>query len=165
MTPGVAMLLTFAIPLALVVALFVRTGPERPLTLWQLAITPAVAVVTIAGSLMLQDRPSFGMIAWIGLGAAALVGLTTGTLRAGTVKMRIDPATGRLLTQTSSYAFILFAALFGIRFVGAWTRGYETTSLALFDAALLFALAMIVAQRLGIFRRARILLRSAQPAA
>jgi hypothetical protein len=30
---------------------------------------------------------------------------------------------------------------------------------------LLFALAMIVAQRLGIFRRARILLRSAQPAA
>ena len=35
-----------AIPLVLVVALFVQTGPERPLSAWQLVIVPAVAVVT-----------------------------------------------------------------------------------------------------------------------
>lgn len=161
MTPGIATLLTFAIPLALVVALFVQTGAERPLRLRQLLVTPAIAVATIVTSLALQRHPPFGAWALAGLATAVAVGLATGTLRAGTVRMRIDPATGALLTRTSSYAFILFAALFGIRMVGQWTRGHEAVSLALFDAALLFALAMIVSQRLGIFRRARALLHAA----
>ncbi|MDB5677908.1 CcdC protein domain-containing protein [Sphingomonas bacterium] len=165
MNPQIALLLTVAIPLALVIALFVTTGAEKPLTLWQLAITPTVAIATIGVCLVLQQHPPFGVPAVVGMAAPGAVGLMTGTLRAGTVRMRVDPVTGALLTQTSSYAFILFAALFGIRFVGAWTRGHEATSLALFDAALLFALAMIVTQRLGIFRRARTLLRAEAPLA
>ena len=82
MNAQLALILTIAIPLALVVALFVNTGPEKPLSVWQLAITPAVAIVTIGACLLLQQHPPFGTLAIAGMAAAAAIGLTTGTLRA-----------------------------------------------------------------------------------
>lgn len=160
---NLGLILSLAIPIALVVALFLRTGPEKPLNLRQLWITPIIAVASIGAALVLQKHPPFGPLVLVGFMVAFAIGLTTGTLRAGTVRMRIDPETGTLLSQTASYAFVLFAALFGLRFVGELGgAGAARWTIGLFDSALLFAMAMIVAQRLGIFRRASRLMRQAR---
>jgi hypothetical protein len=163
MSPAVATLVSVGVPLALVVLLFVNTGPEQPLRLRQLWITPVVAVLSISAALVWQRHGQFGPVAWGGFAAAAVVGLTTGTLRAGTVKMRIDQDTGQLLSRTTSYALVLFVGLLGFRLITVGMPGDKP--IAAFDAALVFAMAMIVAQRLGIFRRAVRLLRQASSTA
>ena len=166
MTPTIGFVLSLAIPLALVVTLFLRTGPEQPLRVGQLWITPVVAVGSILAALILQPHPPFPTAVLVVGGVAVAIGLCTGTWRADTVKMRIDPATGTLLSQTASYAALLFVALLGLRFAGALAGPtHQQWSIGLFDAALLFAMAMIVAQRVGIFRRVRALRRAASPAA
>ncbi|MBY0521233.1 MAG: DUF1453 family protein [Sphingomonas sp.] len=158
--------LSIGIPLALVAALYVRTGREGPLRFDQLWLTPAVAVLSIATALALQPHAPFGALAWAALAIAALIGLTTGTLRARTVRMRFDPENGRVLTKTQSYAFALFAALFAFRLLtGPWLAAdpaAQQRAIIGFDATLAFALAMIVAQRLGIFRRSTRLLAGAR---
>lgn len=150
------------VPLLLVASLYIRTGREGPLRFDQLWITPVVAVLSIGAALALQQHAPFDPLAWAVLASAALVGLATGTLRAATVAMRLDPDSGQALSKTQSYAFALFAALFAFRFVmGASMAGDPTMqqrAIVGFDAALVFALAMIVTQRIGIFRRARRLL-------
>ncbi len=159
-------ILSIIIPLVLVIALFVRTGREGPLRFDQLWITPAVAILSIGAALALQPHARFGMLAWIALGAAGPIGLTTGTLRARTVRMRLDPASGRVLTKTQSYAAALFAALFAFRLLtGPWLGAdpaMQQRAITGFDATLTFALAMIVAQRIGIFRRATLMLAGAR---
>jgi hypothetical protein len=161
-----ATLLSMAIPMALVIALFVRTGREGPLRFGQLWITPAVAVLSIGTALLLQPHAPFERLIWVAFGVAGLIGLTTGTLRARSVLMRLDPVSGRVLTKTQSYAIALFAALFAFRVVtGPWLAAdpaAQQRAIIGFDATLVFALAMIVAQRIGIFRRATLMLAGAR---
>jgi len=154
--------ISIAIPLVLVVVLFINTGGARPLRLGQLWITPAVAIVSIITGLVFQNYRALGAIDFALVGTAAVIGLTTGLLRAGTVKLWIDQSTGKLFSRTQSYALILFIILAGLRYtilVHNVVKFGPVQAQAVFYAAMVFALTMIISQRIGIFRRALVLLK------
>ncbi len=145
-------------PLIVAAVLFIRfrrgTVP-RPVNVASLWIIPAIAVVGIGSALWFAPHPDLTPLAIAVFCGATLLGIATGTLRARTLTLAHDTGTGRVTMQTSSYAFLLLAALVGVR---ATVRQYAASSgMILVDATLLFALGMIVTQRLTIWQRVRAL--------
>ena len=148
--------LTYLLPLIIVGILFlrVRPGTERPLKPGQLWIMPLVAGTMIAMGLWFSPHPDPTPLHILILIAALGAGVATGMARAHTISLRRDG--DRILAKTSSFAFILLVALVLIR---QSARSYFASSagaLAI-DASMLFALGMIITQRLTMWRRCRTL--------
>jgi membrane protein CcdC involved in cytochrome C biogenesis len=148
--------LPYFLPLVVVGILFlrVRPGTERHLKPAQLWIMPIVAGAMIALGLYYSPHPDMTPLHIAILIAATGAGVATGMARAHTVSLRRDG--DRILAKTSSFAFLLLVALVLIR---QSARSYFVTSggaLAI-DASMLFALGMIVTQRLTMWRRCKAL--------
>lgn len=146
--------LPYLLPLIVVGVLFlrVRPGVERPLNPAQLWIMPLVAGGMIALGLYYSPHPEVTPVHIAILIAALGAGVATGMARAHTVTLRRDG--DRVLAKTSSFAFLLLVALVLIRQVArSW---FETSAGAVaIDASMLFALGMIITQRLTMWRRVK----------
>ena len=152
-----AELLPYIVPLILVGVLYfrMRTSPARPVNVAALWIVPTIAVLGIGTELWFQPHSAFGPLAYAALAAALTLGIGMGTVRARTLSLRRCPDTGRVLMETSSFAFILLVILVIIR--SALRNMAGSLGTVAIDASMLFALGMIVTQRLTIWRRMRVL--------
>ncbi len=152
-----ASLLPYIIPIMVVGLLFLRNRPgrPRPVQVNALWIVPLIAVLAIGSGLYFQPHPTFYAGAYLTFGVALALGIATGNLRARTLTLRRCPDTGRVLAETSSFALALLAGLVLLRMTLRQMSG--SLGVIAIDASMLFALGMIVTQRLMILSRVRAL--------
>lgn len=150
-------LLPYVIPLIVVGVLFfrMRRMPARPVNMTALWIVPLIAVLGIGSGLWFTPHPVFGPAAYAIMASAIVLGIGTGVMRARTLTLRRCPDTGRILMETSSFAFVLLVVLVLIR--SAFRNMAGSLGAIAVDASMLFALGMVVTQRLTIWQRARTL--------
>jgi membrane protein CcdC involved in cytochrome C biogenesis len=150
-------LLPYLIPFIVLGILFLRMRPgrARPVRIASLWIAPLVATLGIGSALWFQPHPAFHVGAYAIFAVGLALGIGTGVLRAHTLTLRRCPDTDKVLMETSSFAFILLAALVLLRM--AFRNMSGSLGVVAVDASMLFALGMIVTQRLTIWMRVRTL--------
>lgn len=150
-----AQFLPYVVPLIVIAVLYFRTSRSkpRPVSVNSLWIVPAIAVLGIGSALWFQPHPAFGIGAFAIFATALALGVGTGLLRARTLKLRRCEDTGKVLMETSSYAFLLLAALVLLR--TAFRNISGGLGIVAVDASMLFALGMIVTQRITVWMRVR----------
>ena len=166
MTPE--QVLPVAIPLAILVIFLMRNRRPRPLSPQLMWILPLLVVVGIGMGLWFTPHDPFGPYAYAGFALALALGALAGWWRGKTIDIHRDPETGRLMAQPSPVGLILIAGLLVARSaLRAWLEGNAATmhlnAVAVTDAFMLFAVGLVVAQRVEMFLRARAL--QATPAA
>lgn len=150
-------LLPYIVPIIVVGVLYFRMQrmPARPVSMTALWIVPLLAVLGIGSGLWFTPHPVFGPAAYAIMGAAMVLGVGTGIVRARTLTLRRCPDTGRILMETSNFAFVLLVGLVLVR--SAFRNMAGSLGVVAVDASMLFALGMVVTQRLTIWQRARTL--------
>ncbi len=146
----------YFVPLLVVIVLFIRFRRgmvPRPVNAAALWIVPTIAIIGIGSALWLAPHPNATPLSLTIMAGALLLGIMTGMLRARTLTLVRDPESGGVTMQTSSYAFLLLVALVGIK--AAVRQFAGSAGMLIVDGTLLFALGMIVTQRLTIWQRVR----------
>ena len=161
-------LLPYLIPLLLLVLVVRRSLRERRIRLEALWIAPSIFGAITVFTLWHSPPPS---LAWtFGLAAAFAAGCGVGWLRGKATKVSIDPETHLLSSRATPIAVILFTLLFlartslrmAIMQQPSAVAGPQALAPLVTDAFLVFALGMVVAQRIEIGLRCRQLLREAK---
>ena len=161
-------LLPYLVPLLLLVLVVRRSLRERRVRLETLWIVPAVFRAITVFVLWRSPPPS---IAWIlGLVGAFAVGCGVGWLRGKTTNVSIDPQTHLLSSRATPIAVVLFALLFLARTSLRMALMQQPAAIGagralvplITDAFLVFALGMIVAQRIELGLKCRQLLLDAK---
>jgi hypothetical protein len=129
-------------------------------------VTPLLGLVAVVSALARESAP--GAIATAVLAAATLAGAGAGYLRALHIKLSIDDETGSVTSKATPIGTLLIVAFLLVRvgldyaINGAWRPGpprfvnpssHGVDLFRLADAAMLFATAMTLSQRVEIFRR------------
>ena len=152
------------IPVVLILVLL-RNRRKRVLKPQFLWVMPAIVAPLIGlgvwGSAYAPGavRAPFGPDAWAVLALGAALGAAAGWWRGKTVTIEKEPD-GSLKAQASPLGLLLVVALFAFRgvlrpLVEAQAAQWRLNALAVTDAFLVFALALIVAQRVEMYIRAR----------
>lgn len=128
----------------------------RPALMW---IMPAILAPLIALGLYYTPHTPFGPSAWTAFALALGLGAVAGWWRGKTVTIERE-ADGSLKAQASPLGLILIVGLLVARSILRETladhaAAWRIDPAVITDAFLLFALGMIVAQRVEIFLRAR----------
>lgn len=155
-------LLVFPAVLALVLLRNRRKRPLKPQFLW---ITPAVVVPLIALGIWGSSyspgavHAPFGPDAWAVLALGGLLGGLAGWYRGKTVTIEKEPD-GSLMAQASPLGLILLVALFACRaglrsLIESHAADWHLNALAVTDAFLVFAMGLIVLQRVEMYIRAK----------
>ena len=168
MDDRVVPLLPYLIPLLLLVLVVRRSLRERRVRLEALWIAPLIFGAITVFTLWHSPPPS--TIWTLGLAAAFAVGCGAGWLRGKTTTVSIDPETHLLSSRATPVAVILFTLLFlartSLRMAIMQQPGAPGAAQPLAplitDAFLVFALGMVVAQRIEIGLRCRQLLLDAK---
>ena len=170
MNGSILPLLPYIVPLLLLVIVVRRSLRERRVKLQTLWIVPAVfAAVTVY---VLAHSPPPSPLALAELVGGFAVGCGVGWLRGKTTRLKIDGATGELVSRATPLAMILFAAIFVARTSLRMALLQDPTAAAgvhpelprYTDILLVFALGMVAAQRLEIWLRGRQFLPKPRPA-
>ena len=145
----------YVVPLVVVAILFfrMRRMPARPVNVATLWIVPLIAAAGIGMGLWFTPHPLFGPGAYAIMVSALILGIGTGLLRARTLVLRRCADTGRVLMETSTVTFVLLVALLLVR--SAVRNMAGSMGAVAIDASMLFALGMVVTQRVAIWRRVR----------
>ena len=134
-----------------------RKRTLRPHLLW---VMPLLITVAIGFGLWANTQhPHFGPLAWLAFVAALGLGCVAGWWRGKTITIE-KAADGVLKAQASPLGLILvvglFAARAGLREVmEANAAAWHLDAVVVTDAFLLFALGLVVTQRIEIYIRAR----------
>ena len=134
-----------------------RKRTLRPHLLW---VMPLLVTVAIGFGLWANTQhPHFGPLAWLAFVAALGLGCVAGWWRGKTITIE-KAADGVLKAQASPLGLILvvglFAARAGLREVmEANAAAWHLDAVVVTDAFLLFALGLVVTQRIEIYIRAR----------
>ncbi len=134
-----------------------RKRTLRPHLLW---ITPLVVTSLIGLGLWANTQhPQFGLYAWIAFAAALVLGAAAGWWRGKTITIEKEPD-GSLKAQASPLGLILIIALIAARtglreVMQANAAAWHLDAVVVTDAFLVFAVGLVVAQRLEMFIRAR----------
>ena len=152
-----AQIMPILVPVAVVAAIALRARRERPLHPDRLWIAPVVVTLMIGLGLYFTPHPAFGAGAYAAMALAAAAGIAFGWWRAHATVLRHDPGTGRIMASQSNLAVAVLAGVVLLR-VGARQAmgdalGADATVVG--DASMLFALGMVVALRLALWRRAK----------
>lgn len=152
------------IGIALVVILLRNRAPRtlKPEQMW---IMPLILIALISfgiwGSSMAPDAPHtpFGVDAWGILALGLVLGCIAGWWRGKTVTIEKEPD-GTLKAQASPIGLILVVLLLVSRtalrpWLESHASGWHLNALAISDAFLLFALGLVVVQRIEMYLRAR----------
>ncbi|CAM3065407.1 hypothetical protein SPAN111604_01960 [Sphingomonas antarctica] len=146
--------LPWILPIIIVGVLYlrVRPGQERPLNPAQLWIMPVVAGGMIALGLWFSPHPSPTPLHIAILVVAFAAGIGMGYGRAHTIALRRDG--DQILAKASSFAFMLLIVLMLLR-QGAREWFASSAGAVAIDASMLFALGMIITQRLTMWQRVK----------
>lgn len=134
-----------------------RKRTLRPHLLW---VTPVLVTTLIAVGLWANTQhPHFGPLAWIAFAAALGLGGVAGWWRGKTITIEKEPG-GSLKAQASPLGLILvvglFAARAGLRQVmDAHAAAWHLDAVVVTDGFMIFAIGLIVMQRVEIYIRAR----------
>lgn len=156
-------ILPIAIPLGIAVVLFLKPRRERPLHMGRLWIVPVLVTLLIGMGLAFTPHEPFGPLAYIGFVVAAGLGGLTGWWRAKTVAMRYDAAAGQVMARTSNFAVLVLVGLMALRSaVRLWLENADLglNIGAVTDAFLIFAIGLVVGQRVEMWIRAQALKRN-----
>jgi membrane protein CcdC involved in cytochrome C biogenesis len=147
------------IPVVLVLVLL-RNRRKRVLRPQYLWVMPAIVVPLIcAGMWATTQHPQFGPLAYVAFIAALVLGAAAGWWRGKTITIEKEPD-GSLKAQASPLGLVLIVGLLaartGLREVmqenaAAW----HLDAVVITDAFMIFAIGLIVAQRLEMYLRAR----------
>lgn len=152
------------IPVVLILVLL-RNRRRRVLKPELLWVMPAIVTPLIGlgvwGSAYSPNavHAPFGPDAWAVLALGAVLGAVAGWYRGKTITIEKEPD-GSLRSQASPLGLVLVVALFGFRgvlrpLIETHAAQWHLNALAVTDAFLVFAMALIVAQRVEMFIRAR----------
>jgi hypothetical protein len=160
-------LIGIIVPLAIIVPiLVVRNSKPRPLKIERLWVRPAIFIGLMATALAAAapplDLPDVALLM-----AALGIGCGMGWLRGRSVRIDVHPATHDLTARASPLGLVLIVGLivvrYGLRDAAAQSAPILHLSyLAVADALVLMAVAMMVVQGLEMWLRARRLLAEAQ---
>lgn len=155
------------IPLAVVPVVLVlillrnrRRRVLRPNLLWVMpAIVGPLILLGVWGSTRVVGAAPFGLDAWAILLVGAVLGGVAGWWRGKTITIEREPD-GSLRSQASPLGLVLVVALFAFRgvlrpLIESHAAQWHLNALAVTEAFLVFALALIVLQRVEMFIRAR----------
>lgn len=159
----IGMLLPLGI-LVVIMALRMRNlSQARPLRGKAMVILPAIYTGLVAVMLWTLPPTATG---WLCLAAGILVGAAVGWQRARLMRLHVDPETGRVMIRQSPAALMLLIVVAGLRrllYPATATvtpspgHAMPASALLFTDALVGFALGMMVAQRVELWRRARAL--------
>ena len=158
---GWASLLPFVIVGLVLLLRLRRAGKAHPLRVGLLWIVPAIYGVFAA--LLLYAVPPHGW-QWAACLAALAVGSVAGWLRGRSMKIAVDPASGKVLVMPTLTSMVFLVVLILIRqgfrseFAGD-PHAAKTTAMVVVDALVCFAVGLLGVSRLEMGLRARRLLR------
>ncbi|QMW22536.1 CcdC protein domain-containing protein [Sandaracinobacteroides saxicola] len=154
-------ILPLAIPVIVVIVILIRSRRHRRVHAERLWIMPALVTPLILLGLWFQPHPAPSIltvtIALLGIAG----GIAFGTWRSRMMTLSRDPGTGAVMMAPSRAALLVILAMFAVRNGLRWMAGDSghpgAAALAMTDALMLFALAMIISQRVMLWRRIRAL--------
>jgi len=122
-------------------------------------VVPVVVLPLIGMGLFFTPHQPFGPVAWLAFAAALALGAAFGWWRGKTVTIQ-KMADGVLKAKASPLGVIVLVALLAGRtalrgFLETHAAGWHVDAAVFTDAFLLFAVGLIVAQRLEMYIRAR----------
>lgn len=149
------------IPVVLVIVLLRNRRPRvlRPRWMW---VMPLLILLGISAGLYFTPHEPFGPAAWAAFAAALAIGALAGWWRGKTITIQ-KAADGTLMAQASPFGLLLIVGLLlgrtAIRSVmESQAASWHVDAAAITDAFMLFAVGLVVAQRLEVFIRARAIL-------
>jgi hypothetical protein len=159
---------SFIVPLLVFLLILRRSLRERKVRTTRMWLYPAI--LGAAALYTMAHEPIPGLAAIAGFIGAAIAGAGLGYLRARHQQFTLDPATGEISSKATPIGTILIGAFFVARFgLEFFTHARDLPhALGLqraTDAGLIFAFALMVAQRWEILRRAKTLRATEPPAA
>lgn len=165
--PTTAQLVSYG-AIALLLAFVVwRNAGRRRITPNRLLIAPVLVTVFIGMGLWFNPHPALTIPTLAMLGLAAAMGGAFGWWRAAATRLERD-AEGAVWMKAHPAALIAILLVFAMRQAGRHYMGADgdpahmtNSALIAFDAFLLFALTMVIANRLTLWRRLRMLSRPA----
>jgi hypothetical protein len=151
---------TFVVPLLVFALILRRSLRERKVRTTRMWLYPAI--LGVAALYTMAHEPMPGLAAIAGFVGAAVAGAGLGYLRARHQQFKLDPSTGEISSRATPLGTILigvfFLARFGLEFfTHARDMPHALGLQRATDAGLIFAFALMVAQRWEISRRARAL--------
>ena len=131
-----------------------QSRPLNPRNLW---IAPGIVLVLTV--LLLGASPPQGSV-WLWIIGAFLVGAGLGWLRAKTIHLSIDPATGQVMAQGSALAVVFLLAILAGRYILRGVLSMEASAMgvrpSVIDACfLVMASGLLVARAVEMGVRAR----------
>ena len=167
MTPQ--QILPIVIPIAILAIFLMRNRRPRPLNLHLMWIVPLLVIVGIGMGLYFTPHEPFGPWAYAGFALALVLGGAAGWWRGRTIDIHRDAETGRLMAQPSPLGLILIVGLLVVRrsldaYLIANAEAWHLNAVAVTDAFMLFAVGLVVVQRIEMFVRGRAILAEASPA-
>lgn len=151
---------SFVLPLLVFVLIIRRSLRERKVKTTRMWLYPAILGAVALFTMAREPLP--GLAAVAGFIGAAILGAVIGYLRARHQQFTLDSATGEISSKATPLGTILVGAFFLLRFgLDFYTHARDIPhALGLqraTDAGLIFAFALMVAQRWEILKRARAL--------
>lgn len=134
-----------------------RKRTLRPALMW---VMPLLVTLGIgAGLWATTPHPQFGLYAWLAFAAALALGCAAGWQRGKTITIEKEPD-GSLKAQASPLGLILIVGLLAVRaglrqVMETNAAAWHLDAVVVTDAFMLFALGMIVTQRIEMYIRAR----------
>ncbi len=133
-----------------------RPRTVRPQFMW---VVPVLVVPVIGMGLYFTPHQPFGPVAWVVFAAALALGAAAGWWRGRTITIQ-KASDGTLKAQASPLGLVLILGLLAVRgglrsLMESHAAAWHVDVAVITDAFLLFAVGMIVAQRVEMFIRAR----------
>jgi len=140
--------------------LMLRHRKPRPLRLQWMWVAPVLFTVLIGVGLYAIPHDPFGPVAYASLVLAFALGCVAGWWRGKGIRVERDARTGELMAQASPFGLLLIVAILMVRLglkdlLDKHAAEWGLNVGAVTDGFLLFALGLIVAQRVELFIRAR----------
>ena len=156
-------LLPILIPLLVIAVVLLRTRRQQRIRPGRLWIAPLLITIGIGMGLYFQPHPQFGLAQYAVMALGAGLGVAAGMARAHTLRLSREPGSDVVLAQASPVAVLVIIALLGARMAVREGSGVDMAGnpglvpalwpATIIDASMLFALVMIVTQRVVLWRR------------
>lgn len=156
------------VPLVILVIILLRNRQPRPLHLNRMWILPAFVVLGIGMGLYFNPHPPFGTWSYASFALALGLGALAGWWRGKTIDIHRDATTGQLMAMPSPLGLILIVVLLVTRrgldaYLGANATSWHLNAGAIADAFMLFAVGLVVVQRIEMYLRGRAIMAQAGP--
>lgn len=165
MNETLARLLPLLIPLVVIALVMRRAARGRKVRVERLWIAPAIALIG-AGVLLYFQPPTDGLSLAVYAGVIVLGG-ALGWYRGAFTRLSVDAETHEVTSKASAAGVALILGAFVVRsgvreFMGEQSSALHVSAALITDAFVLFAVAMVIVQRVEIWLRCERLLKQAR---